>query len=158
MKVVATKRVQGAEGTDSSELKRRWKQYLQVHRLNTTQQRELIVDYFLKSREHVSIDDLLARVRKRNAKVGYATVYRTLKLLVEAGLAIQRQFGDGQSRFELAGDHHDHLICTKCGEIIEFESVEIEALQDRVADRFGFELERHRLELYGRCGDCRQPD
>ena len=158
MKVVPRERGHGAEASVTSELKQRWKEYLQTHRLNTTQQRELIVDYFLKGREHVSIDDLLARVRKRNAKVGYATVYRTLKLLVEAGLATQRQFGDGQARFELAGEHHDHLICIQCGLIIEFEDREIEKLQERVAERFGFEVKRHRHELYGTCSSCRQPD
>jgi Fur family ferric uptake transcriptional regulator len=151
---------QGSEfhDRDAAAFKERWREYLQAHRMNTTQQRELIVDYFLRCTDHVSIDDLLAKVRKRNAKVGYATVYRTLKLLVDAGLAVQRQFGDGQARFELAGEHHDHLICTKCGLIIEFEDEEIEALQDRVAERFEFRLQRHRHELYGLCRDCRQPD
>jgi len=71
---------------------------------------------------------------------------------------MQRQFGDGQARFELAGEHHDHLICTKCGLIIEFEDDEIEQLQDKVAERFGFDVERHRHELYGKCSDCRQPE
>jgi len=158
MKPVSTEQGQTVEHADAGHLKQRWREYLQANRLNTTQQRELIVDYFFKSREHVSIDDLLARVRKRNSKVGYATVYRTLKLLVEAGLAMQRQFGDGQARFELAGEHHDHLICTKCGLIIEFEDDEIEQLQDKVAERFGFDVERHRHELYGKCSDCRQPE
>jgi Fur family ferric uptake transcriptional regulator len=143
---------------DSAGYKRRWKQFLAENKLNTTQQRELIVDFFLRSKDHLSIDELLNKVRKRNPKVGYATVYRTLKLLVEAGLASQRQFGDGQARYELAGEHHDHLICTKCGKIVEFEDGEIEALQDRVAGRFGFELLRHRHEMYGICPDCRQPD
>ena len=100
----------------------------------------------------MSIDDLLSRVRKRNKKVGYATVYRTLKLLVDSGLAHQRQFGDGQARFEVTGDHHDHLICTKCGLILEFEDEEIERLQENVAARLGsFKVVRHRHELYGLC-------
>jgi len=143
---------------DPAGLKRRWKSFLADNKLNTTQQRELIVDYFLRSTDHLSIDELLVKVRKRAPKVGYATVYRTLKLLVEAGVAIQRQFGDGQARYELAGEHHDHLICTKCGKIIEFEDEEIEQLQVRVASRFGFQLKRHRHELYGVCSDCRQQD
>jgi Fur family transcriptional regulator, ferric uptake regulator len=143
---------QGFQSRSSSEYKQRWSQYLQEHGLNTTQQRELIVDYFFRSHDHVSIDELLARVRKRNKRVGYATVYRTLKLLVDAGLATQRQFGDGQARFEIAGEHHDHLICTKCGLILEFEDDEIEALQDRIAERLGgFEVVRHKHELYGIC-------
>ena len=137
---------------DVRELKQRWREYLTTHKLNTTQQRELIVDHFLRCRDHVSIDELLTRVRKRNKRVGYATVYRTLKLLVDCGLAHQRQFGDGQARYEVAGAHHDHLICARCGVILEFEDDEIERLQDRIAARLGgFTVLRHRHELYGLC-------
>lgn len=137
---------------DLGDLKRRWRDYLHDKRLNTTQQRELIVDHFLRCKDHISIDELLVRVRKRNKRVGYATVYRTLKLLVDAGIAIQRQFGDGQARFEVDGDHHDHLICTKCGLILEFEDPEIEELQDKIAHRMGgFKVTRHRHELYALC-------
>lgn len=142
--------------SDTKDLKARWRAYLQENKLNTTQQRELIVDQFLRSTEHISVDELLARVRKRNRKVGYATVYRTLKLLVDSGLAIQRQFGDGQARYEVDGDHHDHLICTKCGLILEFEDEEIEALQEKIAERLGdFKVSRHRHELYGLCPKAR---
>lgn len=137
---------------DLTRLKDRWSTYLQGNNLNTTTQRELIVDQFLRSHDHISIDELLAKVRKRNKRVGYATVYRTLKLLVDAGVAIQRQFGDGQARFEVDGDHHDHLICTKCGLILEFEDPEIEELQDKIAHRMGgFKVTRHRHELYALC-------
>lgn len=141
---------------DTKDLKARWKAYLNDNNLNTTQQRELIVDQFIRCRDHISVDELLARVRKRNRKVGYATVYRTLKLLVESGLAIQRQFGDGHARYEVDGEHHDHLICTKCGLILEFEDDEIEELQDKIADRLGgFKVTRHRHELYGLCAKAR---
>ena len=150
------------EGTDQfhnqdpKDLKARWKAYLQDHNLNTTQQRELIVDQFLRCEDHISVDELLVRVRKRNRKVGYATVYRTLKLLVESGLAIQRQFGDGHARYEVDGEHHDHLICTKCGLILEFEDPAIEDLQDEIAERLGgFKVTRHRHELYGMCPKAR---
>src|ERR1043165_9697486 len=81
---------------DTGELKERWRAYVQDRRLNVTAQREAIVEQFLRTRDHVSIDELLLKVRKRQPKVGYATVYRTLKLLVDAGLAVERQFGDGQ--------------------------------------------------------------
>ena len=110
---------------DTGELKERWRAYVQDRRLNVTAQREAIVEQFLRTREHVSIDELLLKVRKRQPKVGYATVYRTLKLLVDSGLAVERQFGDGQARYEVVGDHHDHLICMKCGLILEFEDDEI---------------------------------
>lgn len=141
---------------DTRALLARWRAYLAANNLNQTQQRELIVDQFLRARDHVSIDELLARIRKRNKKVGYATVYRTLKLLVESGIAHQRQFGDGQARYEIAGEHHDHLICSKCGLILEFEDSEIERLQEQVADRLGgFQVVRHRHELYGLCPKAR---
>ena len=137
---------------DTGELKERWRAYVQDRRLNVTAQREAIVEQFLRTREHVSIDELLLKVRKRQPKVGYATVYRTLKLLVESGLAIERQFGDGQARFEVAGEHHDHLICAKCGLILEFEDDEIERLQEKIAQRLGgFAVIRHRHELYALC-------
>jgi Fur family transcriptional regulator, ferric uptake regulator len=137
---------------DTVELKERWKSYVQDKRLNTTSQREAIVEMFLRTRDHISIDELLAKVRKRHPKVGYATVYRTLKLLVDSGLAVERQFGDGQARFEIVGDHHDHLICLKCSLILEFEDDEIERLQERIAQRLGgFNVLRHRHELYGLC-------
>jgi Fur family transcriptional regulator, ferric uptake regulator len=137
---------------DTAELKERWRAYIQDRRLNVTAQREAIVELFLRTREHVSIDELLAKVRKRQPRVGYATVYRTLKLLVDSGIAIERQFGDGQARYEVVGDHHDHLICMKCGLILEFEDDEIERLQDKIAARLGnFTVLRHRHELYGLC-------
>lgn len=154
--------------TKYESLKAKWKAYLQDNGLNTTQQREVIVDQFLRSDEHISTDDLLERSRQLNPKIGYATVYRTLKLLVEAGLAQQRDFGEGQSRFEVDSEHHDHLICTKCGLVLEFEDEEIEQLQRKVAERLGgFKIMQHRLELYGLCpkeqgvpgGSCpNQPD
>jgi len=127
--------------------------YVRRNNLKATQQRDTIVDLFLKSKGHMSIDDLLGRVRKKNPKVGYATVYRTLKLLTDCGIAAARQFGDGQTRFEVMEDHHhhDHLICTHCGLILEFENDHIERLQDEMATRLGFQLVRHKLELYGLC-------
>lgn len=137
---------------DPRELKTRWQAYLTDKRLNTTAQREAIVELFVRVTDHVSIEELLAKVRRRHPKVGYATVYRTLKLLVDAGLASERQFGDGQARYEVAGQHHDHLICAKCGLILEFEDDEIERLQERIAQRLGgFQVVRHRHELYALC-------
>ena len=145
--------------SDARELKEKWKAWLLEKRLNTTTQREAIVDQFFRTQDHVSIDELLAKVRKRHQKVGYATVYRTLKLLVESGLAVERQFGDGQARFEVAGEHHDHLICAKCGLILEFEDDEIARLQEKIAQRLGgFAVIRHRHELYALCPKARGVD
>ena len=100
----------------------------------------------------------MASRRRCHAGVGtcYATVYRTLKLLTECGVAFERKFGDGLTRFELADDesHHDHLICVDCSKIVEFEEPEIEGLQARVAARYGFMLKSHKHEMYGSCADC----
>ncbi len=136
----------------SRDLKTRWEEFCAKHKLNTTQQREAIVDLFLRSHDHVSIDDVLVRVRKKHPKVGYATVYRTLKLLEECGVAMSRHFDDGQTRYEVAGAHHDHLICVKCNMILEFENDEIERLQDEMAAKLGgFRVLRHKHELYCIC-------
>jgi Fur family transcriptional regulator, ferric uptake regulator len=119
--------------------------------------REIVAETFLAARDHVSVDELTARVRRRDAGIGQATVYRTLKLLAECGLAAARHFGDGLTRYEpvLEEGHHDHLICTGCGAIVEFENPEIEQLQLGVARRHGFAVDSHRLEIYGRCARCR---
>ena len=124
--------------------------------LRSTDQRKLIVESFFKSPNHISIEELLAQVRQQDPKVGYATVYRTLKLLTECGVAFERKFGDGLTRYELADEasHHDHLICTSCSKIIEFEEPKIEELQETIATRYGFELLSHKHEMYGTCADC----
>ncbi len=97
--------------------------YMNKKGLRSTDQRKLIVETFFESDNHVSIEELLAQVRAKDPRVGYATVYRTLKLLAECGVANERRFGDGLTRYELADDtnHHDHLICIDCGDITEFE-------------------------------------
>ncbi|MCL2723318.1 MAG: transcriptional repressor [Polyangiaceae bacterium] len=124
--------------------------------LRSTDQRKLIVETFFHGPHHVSIEELLAEVRRQDPKVGYATVYRTLKLLTECGVAFGREFGDGLTRYELADEasHHDHLICVECSKIVEFEEPEIEVLQARVAARYGFLLKSHKHEMYGTCAEC----
>jgi Fur family ferric uptake transcriptional regulator len=143
------------ESATLGKLRKQFADYALKQKLKSTQQRDVIVDQFLRSEGHISVDDLLARVRRKAPKVGYATVYRTLKLLTDAGIAAARQFGDGQTRYEVMGEghgHHDHLICVSCGLILEFENDHIEQLQDEMADRLGgFQLVRHKLELYGLC-------
>lgn len=124
--------------------------------LRHTEQRNVIVETFFKAAHHISIEELLAEVRAQDKRIGYATVYRTLKLLTECGVAYERKFGDGLTRYELADEtsHHDHLICTDCGKIIEFEEPQIEQLQERIAARHGFLLKTHKHEMYGSCSDC----
>ncbi len=132
--------------------------YMDKKGLRSTDQRKLIVETFFHADNHVSIEELLAQVRAQDPRVGYATVYRTLKLLAECGVANERRFGDGLTRYELADDatHHDHLICVDCNSITEFEEPRIEELQDKVARRYGFDLRSHKHELYGVCGACQR--
>jgi len=122
--------------------------------LKQTRQRQSVFDAFLAT-EHVSVDELLVEVQKVDSGVGYATVYRALKLFVEAGVAHKRSFGDGQARYEPVsqGEHHDHLICTKCGKIYEFEDDIIEVRQVEVAKALGVKLTNHRMTLWGECMD-----
>ena len=124
--------------------------------LNATKQREEILNIFLNSSGHKSLAQIYAQVAKTDPKIGYTTVYRTMKLLTRLGLATQRKFGDSETRYEPAseGTHHDHLICLDCGRIIEFENQTLEALQNGIAQRHRFKISHHRLELYGRCEEC----
>ncbi len=140
-----------------NDAKGHWRDYLERKGLKTTQQREAIVDAFLKTSGHVALEDLLSSARRKHPRVGLATVYRTVKLLEEAGIAAARHFGPGQTLYEIAEGraHHDHLICDNCGFITEFENDEIEALQDAAADRLGFNVLRHRHELFGLCEKAR---
>ncbi len=137
----------------ASNLKEPWRAYMRRKGLKTTQQREAIVDAFLRTTGHVGLEALLSSARKANPGVGLATVYRTVKLLEEAGLAASRQFGSGQTLYEVSGQraHHDHIICQQCQFIVEFESDEVEQLQSRVAHRLGFNILQHRHELFGLC-------
>ena len=126
--------------------------------LKTTNQRKIILQTFLNSRSHCSTEDLYLKIRKKYPKIGYATVHRTLKLLVECGVAIEQRFGDGHARFEplQLDKHHDHLVCQECGLIIEFEAPQIEELQKLVAATHEFTIKKHRHELYGLCSRCRK--
>lgn len=125
--------------------------------LRSTRQRDIILDIFLSTHQHVSVEELYLKVKSSNAGIGQATVYRTLKLFTEAGLAREVLLHDGQTRYEhiVAGEHHDHLVCTKCNSIVEFENETIEMLQNEIATRHGFHIRSHKLEIYGLCANCR---
>ena len=128
-----------------------------VHQnLKLTQERRAILRAFLEAERHVTAEELHHHVKRINRSIGIATVYRTLNLLCECGLAEQHQFGDAHTRYEPVYNvnHHDHLICTGCGKIIEFENERIEVLQEEVARKNSFRVFKHKLEMYGRCWDC----
>ncbi len=132
--------------------------YMAKKGLRSTEQRRLIIETFFHSPSHITIEDLLGQVRSADPRVGYATVYRTLKLLAESGVASERQFGDGVTRYELADSetHHDHLICTECRVVSEFEDPRMEVLEAEIAGRHGFEVRFHKHELYGLCAQCQK--
>ncbi|MCA9581206.1 MAG: transcriptional repressor [Myxococcales bacterium] len=144
--------------SDIETLQKRLENYMDRQGLRSTNQRRLVADVFFKADGHLSIEDVLLLVREKEKRIGYATVYRTLKLLKDSGVAYERHFGDGISRYEVAyeDEHHDHLICNDCGKIVEFENDQIERIQDNVARDRGFRITRHKLELYADCvrNDC----
>lgn len=115
-----------------------------------TGQRRVIAQVLQDSDDHPDVEELFARASNVDANISIATVYRTVKLFEEAGILDKLEFGDGRARYEDAErEHHDHLIDLHSGEVIEFVDSEIEALQERIADKLGYELRGHRLELYG---------
>ena len=115
-----------------------------------TEQRKIIAKVMSESNDHPDVDELYNRVSKIDSKISIATVYRTVKLFEESGIVAKHDFKGGKARYEeLSESHHDHLIDIKSGEIIEFVDDEIEKLQKKVADKYGYELVDHKLELYG---------
>lgn len=127
-------------------------------RQRPTKQRRIVAEV-LFSHRHFNVEELHRAVHDRDPSIGYATVYRTVKLLERVGLVHAGQFGDGTARYEVSdgdADHHDHLICTRCGLIVEFEIEAIEDLQRQVAKLHGFVLNSHRLDMFGLCPACQK--
>ncbi|MGE3153511.1 MAG: Fur family transcriptional regulator [Nitrospiraceae bacterium] len=129
--------------------------HLSKHNLKLTRQRELILIEFLK-KEHITAEEMYHQLAKKDPHLGLATIYRTLNLFCEVGFAQARHFGS-QTQYDNVSHkgHHDHLICTGCGKIVEFENEDIERLQEEVAGGHGFVIKTHKLELYGLCSQCR---
>ena len=130
--------------------------YISQHNLKITKQRRAVLESFLAIEDHISAEDLYKIVSEKEPKIGLATVYRTLSLLTQSGLAEELDFGDGQKRYEhkYEHSHHDHMICTQCGKIIEFQNPMIEKLQEDVAHEHRFKMTTHKLDLFGLCIDC----
>lgn len=144
----------------TNEDREHFERFLRRNGLKLTQQREAILNAFFQHKgEHISVETLHAELRPRVPGLGTVTVYRTMRLLEEAGLAKQRHFGTGMALYEphRPAEHHDHLICTQCGRIIEFEQCDIERLQEEVARANNFTIKTHRLEIYGLCESCAKP-
>jgi Fur family transcriptional regulator, ferric uptake regulator len=137
----------------------RLKEKMRISSIKLTKQRLVICEMFFAQSGHMRAEEILQEARAKNPNVSLATVYRTLKLLQEYGFAKSHNFQDGQALFEPCfdkEDHHDHLICTKCGRIMEFIDQEIESLQIRIASEHGFIITNHKMELYGLCEKCQK--
>ena len=124
--------------------------------LKHTDQRDTILRTFLETREHLSRDELYRLVKKKDAKIGYTTVYRTLKLFAECGLASEVAFHDGIARYEHQYNRrsHHHMVCTECGSSVEFFSPEIDQLEQEIGRKHSYETTRHTFQIYGVCEDC----
>lgn len=132
--------------------------YLHDKSLNVTRQRLQIADIFFAQEGHHTLDELYAQVKMHDPGIGQTTVYRTLKLLAEAALAHELQFGDGITRFEPVRNynaHHDHIICQKCGATAEIKSNSLESIQKKLAAEAGYILLGHAHYMYGICPQCR---
>jgi Fur family ferric uptake transcriptional regulator len=145
-----------ADPGDEREEVRVFHEHIKRSGLKRTAQRDLILDVFLRTEGHVSSEDLYELVKGEDPTIGFTTVYRTLKLFQESGLARDVQYYDGRTLYEhdFKHAHHDHLICTSCGRLIEFYSEIIENMQDEIAARHGFRPETHSLRIFGTCSEC----
>lgn len=138
--------------------KDKFEQFLAQKNLRHTGQRQQILDIFLTKERHVTVQELYDLVRKKHKGIGYATVARTVKLLTESGICRQVDFGDGVQRFEhkYGHEHHDHLICLKCGRFVEIYSKKLEKLQAGLVKKHHYVQENHKLDIFGLCPQCQQ--
>jgi Fur family ferric uptake transcriptional regulator len=133
--------------------------YLREQGLPVTHQRETVAEAVFESHEHLSVDDLESALRGRGERIGKATIYRTLDLLVRSRLVEEHDFGEGFKRYEHRLSRqpvHEHLVCLECGKVIEFLSPEMGEMEERVHAQLGFVPARHRLEIYGLCRECHE--
>ena len=136
----------------------RFRRHLREHHQPVTRQRDRVAQVVFRSDDHLSVDGILRELKQQGEQVGIATVYSTLDLLVESGLVRAHDFGEGFRRYEpmttQAG--HEHLICERCGRVVEFANERLERMLPVLADEQGFQHQRHRVEIYGVCRECRQ--
>ncbi|MCF7916587.1 MAG: transcriptional repressor [Candidatus Omnitrophica bacterium] len=132
--------------------------FLRGKELKLTPQREKVINTFLDVQKHLTVEDLYNIIKKKEPSLGQATVFRTLKLLVEAGIAEEVDFGDKKTRYEVkyGHQHHDHIVCIKCGKFIEAMDPKIESLQKKLCEKFSFKPLRHKLKIFGICKQCQK--
>jgi Fur family ferric uptake transcriptional regulator len=142
--------------SEQAQLLEEFRRYLREHNLPVTTQREQVAEAVLDAAGHLSVEDIEQRLRERGLRIGKATVYRTLDILARSGMITERDFGEGFRRYERVPGHphHEHLICTRCGKVIEFTNERLERLKAEVAEEYGFRHHHHRLDIYGVCREC----
>ncbi len=135
-----------------------FRRYLRERSLPVTTQREQVAHVLFAAGGHLSVEDIEQLLRKRNLHVGKATIYRTLDLLAQSGMVHERDFGEGFRRYERVPGHphHEHLICLRCGKVVEFANERLEKMKELIAEEYGFQHRHHRLEIYGVCRECQQ--
>jgi Fur family transcriptional regulator, ferric uptake regulator len=145
---------------EGAALLERFLRYLRDHRLPVTRPRDFVAETVFLSDDHLSVDAIQRRLKERGVRVGTATVYRTLDVLVQSGLVRAHDFGEGYKRYEPmpAQAHHEHLVCVRCGRVVEFANERLERMLPIIADEHAFQHQRHRVEIYGVCRECRQRD
>ncbi len=139
-----------------SAINHQFEEFIRGHRGRLTPQRQRIVKEFFTLHGHHDVQQIHDHLLRKRIVVNPSTIFRTLKLLVQAGIAVERQFANGNTKFELNQAHHDHLICLKCNKIVEFESPKLEHVQARIVRDHGFEMSYHRHEIYGYCSSCKR--
>ncbi len=131
--------------------------YLKDKNLKLTRQRDKVLEIFLKTEKHLSAEELHSLIKKKYPFIGFTTVYRTMKLIAEAGLGREVDFSDGFKRIEhnFGHKHHDHLICVKCGRFFEVVDKDIERLQEKLTQKYHFKTVNHKMEIFGYCQKCK---
>ncbi|MEO8293953.1 MAG: Fur family transcriptional regulator [Gemmatimonadota bacterium] len=139
----------------------RFRKYLRDHRQPVTRQREIVAEIVLLSPEHLSVEGVQRRLKERGERVGLATIYRSLEVLLASGLVKSHDFGEGFKRYEPEAETtagHEHLICLRCGQVLEFSNEQLERMLPIMADEHRFQHQRHRVEIFGVCHDCQGRD
>ena len=136
--------------------KAKFAQFVVHHGFRHTDQRDQVLGVFLGTEKHVTVQELYDLVRKKDKGIGYATVARTVKLMCDSGICRQVDFGDGSQRYEhkYGHEHHDHLICLKCGKFEEIYSPKLERIQNELVKKHGYIQENHKLDIFGLCPRC----
>jgi Fur family transcriptional regulator, ferric uptake regulator len=145
---------------EGAALLERFRRYLRDHHQPITRQRDHVAEIVMLSDEHLSVEEILRKLKERGEHVGTATVYRTLELLLQSGLVRAHDFGEGFRRYEAMPSqaHHEHLICVRCGRVTEFTNERLERMLPVIADEHGFQHQRHRVEIHGVCRECRRQE